>query len=342
MTDCNNYIEMISAMIDGELPQEQEAELRAHIEQCPDCRRVFDAFKGISCALSGELAAPPDTLAKGVMYKINVQKKAHRRFAFGRFTALAACLVLVLLGAAHFGLINGLKMGSSESLAAPKAAESQNVEVSIAPESSDAAEAGGSSDTTAKDSRGDSEESMLVAGAPDTECEDGAVLQFGFTTQNVLTANAGINADIKEPEFLFNAKEIIVYEGKYYLEEENTDKNKYLFTLTTEEELSALYELVTAMPDNSVEYTSEDGEILKSDPLYTLYVPVDTAENEGAKDKIICVWFVNGQVWCVISDAEIPDPARNVSAEKILYKAEGVQEKFEKAIEEIKSAKGIK
>ena len=339
MADCEKYIEMMSAMVDGELPEAEEAELRAHIESCDECSRVYNAFLGISGALSEKLAAPPEALAKGVMYKIKVQKKAGRRFAFGRFTALAACLALVLLGASYFGLFEGSSLNKSESVAAPRAMSDGATADSVIPQSPDNTEssdieAAGSADT------GEPGQTMLTAGAPE-ECLDGTVLQFGFASESLIASNESGTEEEKEPEFLFEAKTMSVYEGKYYSEEENADKNKLLFTLETEEDLKAVYELVTAMPDNSVEYTPKDGEILKSDPLYTLFVPADTEKDAEAKDKIICIWFVDGEVWCVISDAIAPSPALNTMSEKILYKAEGVQKKFETAIKEMKKVKGV-
>ena len=63
MSGCEKYIELISSMVDGELTHEQEAELRTHLESCDECRKVYDAFKGISNALSEELAEPPEMLA---------------------------------------------------------------------------------------------------------------------------------------------------------------------------------------------------------------------------------------------------------------------------------------
>ena len=286
MTDCEKYIELMSAMLDGELSGEQEAERRAHIAECDDCRKVYNAFKGISGVLSEELVTPPATLAKGVMYKIKNQKKTKKHFAFGRFTALAACLALMLFGASHFGLLSGTKLGSAEkSSVAPKAAENKTMMADAA--------GGGSENPTdrsvgaaANDSAGVSEQVTLTQGAPVTETIDGAVLQFGFSSPNILAANEAGTEDSKEPYFLFDAKEIKLYEGKYYTEEKDTDKNKLLFTLSTEEDLNKLYELVTALPDNSVEYTPENGDILKDDPLYTLYVPANTEKDKDAKDKV--------------------------------------------------------
>lgn len=343
MTDCDKYIEMMSAMIDGELTSEQETELRTHIDECKDCKRVYNAFKGISDALSDELVTPPDKLVKGVMYKISVQKKANRRFAFGRFTAIAACLALVLFGASHFGLFSGTKLNSTEStLAAPKAAEDKTMTADSATRSAGNEAVGGSAGITSNDEAGTTEQPMLKASIPQPKSVDGAVLQFGFSAQSALTANANMTTEeIKEPEFLFEAKEMSVYEGIYYPTEEDADKNKLLFTLTTEEDLNTIYDLVAAMPDASVEYTPEDGEIMKADPLYTLCVPANREKDEEAKDKTICIWFVDGEVWCVISDVDLADQTQNINEGKILYKAEGVKDKFETAIKELKEAKGI-
>jgi len=341
MRDCDKYIEMISLMIDGELSLEQEAELRTHIDACETCKRAYEAFTGISHALSDELVQPPEMLAKGVMYKINRQKKKKygSHFAFGKFTAAAACLALVLFGASHFGLFNGLKAGSAKMASLSKTGDAAAMQ-DAAPEYSSADESLRA--TTEQPSEGeDGGQSFLTSGAPSPQCSDGTVLQFGFTEPSVMTAAGDTNTIEKEPAFLFEATKMQVYEGKYYTKETDTEKNKLLFTLETEEDLSALYELITAMPENAVEYTAEDGKILKEDPLFTLYVPVDKEKDKDAKDKTICVWFVKGEVWCVISDVIAPDEIPDPNAERIIYKAEGLQEKFEAYVTQIKKEKGI-
>ena len=108
MTDCEKYIELISCLVDGELSEEQEAELRAHIGVCPECKRVYEAFAGFSDALEADIAEVPEGLAKGVMYRIEKTQKSSKPhlFAFGRFTAIAACLVLILFGASKLGIFS--------------------------------------------------------------------------------------------------------------------------------------------------------------------------------------------------------------------------------------------
>ena len=336
MRDCDKYVEMISQMIDGELSPEQEAELRTHIDTCGECAKVYDAFMGISDVLGDDLIAPPETLAKGIMYKINLQKKggAGRRFAFGRYTALAACLALALFGASHFGLLDGLKLGSSAPTQSLRMADEKGVAMEAAP----AAEpAGGGSDTdTAEISPNEADgQTALTAGMPTVQDSEGTVVQFGFSVDTMTAATDNSSEDDKEPVFLFEAKEIRVFEGNYYLEEDKQADNKLMFTLSTKEELDAVVEFLTALPDESAEYSPEDVKIMDSDPLFTLYVPADKEMDPDAKDKLINVWFVEGKLWCVISDAEITQPGVDKYSQKILYKAEGLQEKFEAFIKEI-------
>lgn len=339
MNDCQKYIEMISSMVDGELTAQQEAELRTHIDQCGECARVHDAFVSISDVLDDDLVAPPETLAKGIMYKINLQKKGVKRFAFGRYTAIAACIALVLFGASHFGLLNGLSPYAAALMALSKAADNE----SLAMDSTlgDAAVGDGTTSGTSEgNGTEEPDQTMLTAGVPAIENSDGSVLLFGFASDAITAATNNGEAE-KEPTFLFDAKEIQVFKGKYYTEEENKEKNNLLFALSTEEQLSAFSEFLTALPDESAEYAPEDAEIIDKDPMFTLYVPADLEKDETAKDKIISIWFVEGKLWCVVSDVDAPKSAENAINEKILYKAEGLQDKFEAFIKKIDKADDI-
>ena len=342
MSDCNKYIEMISLMVDGQLSAEQSAELNAHIGACPKCAKVYDAFVGISDVLSDDLIAPPPMLAKGVMYKIGLKKKSPAaRFGFGKFTALAACLVLILFGASKLGLFQGMSGQSTAELSAPRDAQTDNG----AYDESAKAESDEGSLQEEESAYGansvEPDQSMLSAQepeAPEVGCIEGSRLVIGFASQKMTIASDAGAAEIREPGFLFDAKEIQIYEGKYYAKETELSQNRLLHTISTEEELNTFYELITAIPDDTAEYSNDDGEILQSDPLYTLFVPANKEKNEDAKDMTICIWFVDGQVWCLISDAEINDAQQAPEAERILYKAEGVQDIFEKTLEKLQQA----
>ena len=92
MDKCERYQEMISAMVDGELSEEQRQELEAHLAVCPDCQALLRAFT----ALSDELRMPasvPEDLCASVMARAAAPRPVH--FAWRRWGALAACLVLV-------------------------------------------------------------------------------------------------------------------------------------------------------------------------------------------------------------------------------------------------------
>ena len=100
MSECDRYLEMISQLVDGELPEPQKTELLAHLDGCANCRRVYDAFSAISLSL-GETAAP-EGFAEGVMAAVRTQGGHGSRRAKKpgksqvRYMALAACIVLAL------------------------------------------------------------------------------------------------------------------------------------------------------------------------------------------------------------------------------------------------------
>lgn len=111
MRTCEEYWEMISAAVDGELTETELSELHAHMASCPDCKSMYDAFLGISDTMTGDLAEPPAELLSGVMLKIQsnqaVNGKKKRRFSVGRIAAMAACLAVIVLGVSQLDLFHG-------------------------------------------------------------------------------------------------------------------------------------------------------------------------------------------------------------------------------------------
>lgn len=336
MESCVQFNEMISALIDGALDEGQEAELRAHMEACPSCKSLYEAFSELSEAMSGELVAPPESLVQGIMFKIGIeeQKKTKKRSRIGSFTAVAACLALILMGASRIGLLNDFDLGTGKG-AAPGAApriraayempqneqqQDQQEQPAVKKELPDSGQAASTEPTS----------------EPAEAFEDGSeeigFVQFGFAIPNLsgthepTTSNEG-----KEPAFLFEAEELRIYTGKFYPTETATEKNKLLFTVSTKEERAAVYELATAMPDSAVAYSPEDATILKADPVYTIFVPANTATDKNAKDRLISIWFVEESAWCVVSDASSVE-RQGTESEKIIYKAEGVRSKFEELV----------
>ena len=342
MSDCTKYIELISSMVDGELSAEQELELRTHIEHCDECRKVYEAFMGISDALSEDLVEPPEMLTKGIMFKINMQKKGKNRFAIGRFTAIAACLALILFGASHFGILN-INSNQDVSLDAPKAVDDEStMYAAVAPETEAATE---KSFGAMQDSPELSSNQMLTAGeGVNLDQSDGTVFQMGFPMQNYAVANGAKLEDIeKEPVYLIETTELSVYDGKYYMDEDDKDKNKLLFTVTDKDELKDFTDLLTSAPENADEYEAENKDFLNSDPMYTIFIPADKNKDDKADDRIICIWVENEKIWCVTENVgqigEENDNARIVN--KILYRAVGVSDELEDLLNTLKDKKHI-
>lgn len=96
--NCEKYLDLISARLDGELTAQEEAELTAHLKDCPACRAIAQDLQTLHSALThpGEADAPP-ALSQSVMQKIKAERAAAARRRFvRRLSGLAACLVLCL------------------------------------------------------------------------------------------------------------------------------------------------------------------------------------------------------------------------------------------------------
>ncbi len=125
MNECERYQELISGMIDGELSAEEEAEVRAHLAQCPECSAMYEVFAAVGEAIRDQDV--PDTLHAGIMANISAAEKARRTqhtiVRLRPILAAAACLV-VLVGTVFalkntmFPARNAMKAADAE---APKA-----------------------------------------------------------------------------------------------------------------------------------------------------------------------------------------------------------------------------
>ncbi|MDR0325156.1 MAG: zf-HC2 domain-containing protein [Oscillospiraceae bacterium] len=96
MEHCD--IEALSAFIDGELPEESAARLRAHMEECPNCRALAEDMAALKEGFAALEAEPPDTLAPGILYKISLGEEPPRRRRVVRsLVSVAACLIAALV-----------------------------------------------------------------------------------------------------------------------------------------------------------------------------------------------------------------------------------------------------
>ena len=118
MSRCEKYIELASRHLDGDLSPDEEKSLFEHLEECPDCRRYYEAMAEVSGMLQETSA--PEGFAARVMGAVGAalpvekkdvpkegeqqRKKPLRRGAIARFAALAACLALVVAAGVKLAL----------------------------------------------------------------------------------------------------------------------------------------------------------------------------------------------------------------------------------------------
>ncbi len=99
MTDHGHYQEELQDLLDGRLDLEQEKQVRAHLERCPECRCKFEALawvKGLSAGV-GDADLPPglEDSIRGALDAEERRPRSSRR----TFLAAAAGLLLSVGGA---------------------------------------------------------------------------------------------------------------------------------------------------------------------------------------------------------------------------------------------------
>lgn len=110
MKSCHDYQELISRLLDGELSEDESADVQRHIAGCPDCAAVYEAFRSLSDALAGDLVEAPAALQEKIMADVRREKLRIVGRPRRAVWTLAACLALVLLAAASLPRL--LRMGS--------------------------------------------------------------------------------------------------------------------------------------------------------------------------------------------------------------------------------------
>lgn len=96
--DCEHYLTLYSARLDGELSPEEARELDAHLALCPDCRRAAGELEQVHLALCalGEVSVPGDFSEKTMeRVRRHVRDSRIRRFV-RQAAGLAACLLLCI------------------------------------------------------------------------------------------------------------------------------------------------------------------------------------------------------------------------------------------------------
>lgn len=127
MDVCERMTLQLSAWLDGELTRQEERELTAHLEVCPQCRALARQLEACRDAMGrlGE-AEPPQGFAQRVMDQIAAEQPQkiiplRRRPQVRALASLAACAALCL-GLTRLAWSGGFSGGASE--AADAAAQS--------------------------------------------------------------------------------------------------------------------------------------------------------------------------------------------------------------------------
>lgn len=100
--DCEKYLELLSARLDGVLTGEEERALEAHLAVCPECRALADHLAQLRDGFSGlEEREAPEGFAQEVMERIRAEEPKKviplfKRPQLRALAGLAACLVLAV------------------------------------------------------------------------------------------------------------------------------------------------------------------------------------------------------------------------------------------------------
>ena len=83
MTECEQYQELISRMLDDDLSKAERSALAAHVKTCPDCAAVYVAFRSLSEQLGADLEEVPAAVHENIMAEvrrdsIRARNSAHR------------------------------------------------------------------------------------------------------------------------------------------------------------------------------------------------------------------------------------------------------------------------
>ena len=147
MSQCENYQELISRMVDGDLSAREEADLARHIETCPDCAALFQAFSALSHRIGEDLEESPFDLRDNVMAEIRREEIRRRNripTVLRSVLSAAACVALIVGVYLGVSITQGKNLVTAAYEAAPAAAEEKlapaEAEVRAMPEAAPAAE----------------------------------------------------------------------------------------------------------------------------------------------------------------------------------------------------------
>ena len=112
MNPCEPYEDLLSAQLDGALTAREQAELTAHLETCPHCRKYARDLQALHASLLTMAADPPNRMTDSILEEVKAAPKPEKKGRRWAPLACAAVLALVLLGSAPL-LFGGDPAGES-------------------------------------------------------------------------------------------------------------------------------------------------------------------------------------------------------------------------------------
>lgn len=99
--DCDKYLELMSAALDGELSAEERRELDSHLAVCPDCAQLYQNLSGQTAVMRELDCEVPADLKERIMSNLPQQEQPAKQgkvIHWKRWApvAAAACLALVV------------------------------------------------------------------------------------------------------------------------------------------------------------------------------------------------------------------------------------------------------
>ena len=170
--NCETALELLSASLDGELTAAEQAELQAHLDQCPSCRAIQTELMGLHVACGEMEALPPAGLKEQILAHLPPQRPGKVVY-WRRWGAMAAALALVALAAwrlPHY-------------LYDRPTAEPQSDESAV---------------VIAEDTVDMSPESMVITGGVTNGSDNGLALFQGFDTTEDVPEGSGVS-DLAAP-----------------------------------------------------------------------------------------------------------------------------------------------
>lgn len=136
--NCEQMTDLLWAFLDGELTEQEELQVKAHLEQCADCRALLEQLQTLHTSFSDleEIPAPAG-FAEKVMDNIKAQSRPKvvplfKRPQMRAVMGLAACAVLCIgFGRVAFG--GAGKAAAEAPMAAPMAPMPESAVYDAAP-----------------------------------------------------------------------------------------------------------------------------------------------------------------------------------------------------------------